>query len=39
LEEIAYKRGYITADKVRKLAAPMAKNQYGQYLLKLVSRE
>lgn len=39
LEEIAYKKGYITADKVRELAAPMAKNQYGQYLLKLVNRE
>jgi glucose-1-phosphate thymidylyltransferase len=39
LEEIAFKMGYITADKVRELAAPMAKNQYGQYLLKLVSRE
>ena len=39
LEEIAYKKGYITADKVRELAAPMAKNQYGQYLLKLVNSE
>ena len=39
LEEIAYKKGYISADKVRELAAPMAKNQYGQYLLKLVNRE
>ncbi len=38
LEEIAFKKGYITADKVRELAAPMAKNQYGQYLLKLVNR-
>lgn len=38
LEEIAFKMGYITADKVRELAAPMAKNQYGQYLLKLVNR-
>jgi glucose-1-phosphate thymidylyltransferase len=39
LEEIAYKKGYISADKVRELAAPMAKNQYGQYLLELVNRE
>ena len=36
LEEIAYNRGYITAEQVKKLAAPMAKNQYGQYLLRLV---
>lgn len=38
LEEIAYSKGYISADKVRELAAPMAKNQYGQYLLKLVDK-
>lgn len=38
LEEIAYKKGYIDADKVRELAAPMAKNQYGQYLLKMIER-
>lgn len=38
LEEIAFKKGYITADKVRELAAPMAKNQYGQYLLNLVNK-
>lgn len=36
LEEIAYNKGYVTADQVRELAAPMAKNQYGQYLLRLV---
>ena len=36
LEEIAYNRGYITAEQVKKLATPMAKNQYGQYLLRLV---
>lgn len=33
LEGIAYKNGWITADKMRELAAPMIKNQYGQYLL------
>lgn len=33
LEAIAYKNGWITADKMRELAAPMIKNQYGQYLL------
>ena len=35
LEEIAYRNGWITADRVRELAQPMAKNQYGQYLLGL----
>ena len=34
LEAIAYSRGWITADKMRELAQPMIKNQYGQYLLK-----
>ena len=33
LEEIAYSNGWITADRVRELAKPMAHNQYGQYLL------
>ena len=33
LEEIAFKNGWISADKLRVLAAPMSKNQYGQYLL------
>lgn len=36
LEEIAFNKGYISADKVRELAEPMAKNQYGQYLLKML---
>ena len=36
LEGIAYSKGWIDAEKVRSLAMPMAKNQYGQYLLKLV---
>ncbi len=36
LEGIAYRQGWITADKLRQLAAPMIKNQYGQYLLKLI---
>ena len=35
LEEIAYEKGWITADKLRELAAPMAKNPYGQYLMRL----
>ena len=36
LEGIAYRRGWITADKMRELAQPMIKNQYGQYLLKVI---
>lgn len=35
-EEIAYHKGFIDAEQVRTLAAPLAKNAYGQYLLKLV---
>lgn len=36
LEGIAYSKGWIDDDKMRLLAKPMEKNQYGQYLLKLV---
>ena len=35
LEEIAYKRGWIDKAQLRKLAEPMAKNDYGKYLLRL----
>lgn len=35
LEDIAYKNGWITRDKLVEVAAPMAKNDYGQYLLRL----
>jgi glucose-1-phosphate thymidylyltransferase len=35
-EEIAYRSGWITAEQVQKLAAPLAKNGYGQYLLTLL---
>lgn len=38
LEEIAYTNGWIDADRLRQLAAPMAKNQYGQYLLNLIKK-
>jgi glucose-1-phosphate thymidylyltransferase len=38
-EEIAFRLGYIDADAVRRLAAPMAKSSYGQYLLHLVTDE
>ena len=37
LEEIAYQNGWIDAERLRVLAQPMAKNQYGQYLLSLIS--
>ncbi len=36
LEEIAYRQGWIDAEQLRVLAQPMIKNQYGQYLLKLI---
>lgn len=36
LEDIAFRKGWITADKMRELAQPMLKNQYGQYLLKVI---
>ena len=36
LEGIALRQGWITADKMRKLAYPMLKNQYGQYLLRVI---
>lgn len=36
LEGIAYEKGWIDADRLRQVAQPMIKNQYGQYLLKLV---
>ncbi len=38
-EEIAYRRGYISAEQVEKLAAPLAKNGYGQYLLGLLNEK
>ncbi|MFM5577439.1 glucose-1-phosphate thymidylyltransferase RfbA [Aeromonas veronii] len=37
-EEIAYRQKFITVDQVRELAAPLAKNAYGQYLLKMVAK-
>ncbi len=36
LEGIALRQGWITTDKMRQLAQPMLKNQYGQYLLKVI---
>lgn len=39
LEGIAFEKGWISADKLRELASPMAKNPYGQYLLKLADQK
>ena len=39
LEEIAYRNGWIDAERLRQVASPMLKNQYGQYLLKLIKGE
>ncbi len=36
LEGIAYRQGWISAERLREVAAPMAKNEYGRYLLKVV---
>lgn len=36
LEEIAFRNGWISAERLRELAQPMSKNQYGQYLLNLL---
>ncbi len=36
LEEIAWRNGWLSTEQVKKLAKPMAKNEYGQYLLRLV---
>ncbi len=35
IEEIAYKRGFIDADQLRKLAEPLMKTEYGQYLMEI----
>ena len=39
LEAIAYEQGWISADKLRELAEPMKKNQYGQYLLNIANEQ
>lgn len=39
LEGIAYRRGWITEDRMRELAQPMIKNQYGQYLLRVIEEK
>lgn len=39
LEEIAYKKGWIGKDQLLKLAAPLSKNEYGKYLLKIAEQD
>ncbi len=39
IEEIAYKKGYIDAEQLLKLAEPMKKTEYGQYLISLVKKD
>lgn len=39
LEAIAYRKGWISEERMRKLAHPMLKNQYGQYLLKVIEEK
>ncbi|MBQ2414765.1 MAG: glucose-1-phosphate thymidylyltransferase RfbA [Rikenellaceae bacterium] len=39
LEEIAYRRGWISAEQLRTVAEPMARNQYGGYLLKILGEQ
>jgi len=39
LEGIAYHKGWISEERMRELAKPMLKNQYGQYLLKCIEDE
>ena len=39
VEEIAYRMGLISAEQVQKLAEPLKKNEYGQYLLQMISEK
>jgi glucose-1-phosphate thymidylyltransferase len=39
VEEIAYRMGYIDSDQVRRLAAPLMKNHYGEYLMQILGEE
>ena len=39
LEEIAYRKGYITKDQLLELSKPLIKNQYGQYLVKVANEK
>jgi glucose-1-phosphate thymidylyltransferase, short form len=39
LEEIAFRNGWITSEKLREIAKPMIRNQYGQYLMKVAEEQ
>lgn len=39
LEDIAYRQGWISEDRLREIAQPMIKNQYGQYLLRVIEEK
>ena len=39
LEDIAYRQGWITEERLREIAQPMIKNQYGQYLLRVIEEK
>lgn len=39
LEEIAFRKGYISKEQLLELAEPLAKNQYGQYLIKIAKEK
>ncbi|MEE9343398.1 MAG: glucose-1-phosphate thymidylyltransferase RfbA [Gammaproteobacteria bacterium] len=39
IEEIAYRKGYISSDQLRKLATPLSKSNYGRYLLDMLDQE
>ena len=39
LEEIAYRKGYISKEKLLQLAEPLKKNQYGQYMIKIANEK
>ena len=39
LEAIAYEKGWVSAERLREIAAPMLKNDYGQYLIKLIENK
>ncbi len=39
LEEIAYREGWMTGEEVRRIAEPMKKNEYGQYLLRMIEQQ
>ena len=39
LEEIAFRNGWISAEKLREIAKPMIRNQYGQYLMKVAEEQ